>query len=411
MRIAFFSDTFLPVNDGVGHLVNALAEALVRQGHQITVFTSRFPGSPRREMLPNGVEVLRASSLPLPHYPQYRTPVFPLTLLQGQQFGRRFDVVHVHTPFLLGTVGFIAARRWGLPLVGTFHTNLRDMRPSFPRNLLTALFFWVGGWYQSGVYWRCDVTTVPTEEARQVLQEITGKRYRHPIEVVPNGIETSRFHPGVRSPELSEKLGANGRPLVTFLSRLTLDKGIHRFLDALAGIPSEVPFLGVVGGTGVEEERARERVQREAGLRGRVMFLGAVPEEEKPALLAQSRVFVLPSTADTSSIVTLEAMASGAACAVTRQGGPRRLVREGENALLIDPEDPADIRNAIVSLLSRPALADRLARGGVAYVQSEASIDRTAREFLRLYAEAGEHRVRGRSATAPMRLGAGELSR
>jgi 1,2-diacylglycerol 3-alpha-glucosyltransferase len=385
VRIAFFTDSFLPTHDGVAQETASLARALARQGHAVTVFTCRLPGTPREETTPEGVLVVRSASVPIPHYGQYRWAILPLRALVGRKVGHSYDVIHLHTPGSVGIAAFVAARHFGLPLVGTFHTNIRDSRESFPDDAFTSFMFHLAWWFNMGIYWRCDLTTAPTLAAKHSLEHDTEKPYRHPIVVVPNGIETERFRPGITSPDWRSRLGAGGAPIVLFLGRLTQDKGVYRFLDALEGLPEDLPFRGVVGGTGVEAHGLTHRIAGSPRLRERVTFVGAVAEEEKAALLSQSRIFVLPSTADTSSVALLEAMACGLACVVTKIGGPRFLVEDGRTALLTDPEDIPALRAAIQRLLEEPALADRLGARAVEHVRASYSIDASAREFIRLY--------------------------
>lgn len=385
MRLAFFTESFAPTPDGVARVTSALASALQARGHSVTVFTPRVPGTPHRERTPEGVEVVRCASLPIPEYPQYRWALFPLITVPLGGWSRRFDVVHVHTPGMMGMAGFLLSRQAKIPLVATFHTNLRDMSGSFEGAWLAHLFFRVAPWWASGLYWRSDALTAPTPEALSQVMGEMGKPLRSRTQVIPNGIETDRFRPGLTSPDWGARVGSAGRPLVTFLGRLTQDKGIHRFLDALAGLPPSPAFLGVVAGQGVEAAAVEKRLATDPALRGRATFIGPVTEEEKPALLAQSRIFVLPSIADTSSVAALEALACGAAGVITNRGGPPALVKEGVTALLVDPTSPSAIGAAIGRLLADPALADRLGRAAVVDVQANASIERSASEFITLY--------------------------
>lgn len=385
MRIAFFSETFLPVHDGVGHIVDDLSHALIRKGHEVTLYTTRNRGQPSEEVTPAGMRVHRLRSLPMPLYGQYRWAIFPLRLAFSPSFGRSADVVHLHTPYALGSAGLFAARHFRLPVVGTFHTDLLAMQVSFQGSVWARLAFPVGGFFSDGIYWRCDATTAPTAEAARSLMDRYTKPPHSPVVVVPNGVDTDRFRPDLDGSELRSGLGGGDRPLVTFVGRLTRDKGVHVLLDAFAMLPKDLPFLGVIGGAGVEEEALRARVASEKRLQGRVKVLGEVSEERKPALLAGSRIFVLPSIADTSSVSTLEAMASGCACIVTNRGGPRNLVDPDRNGLLVDPQDAKEIAGAMARLLRDEALARRIGQEGRRYVIDHASMDRAADTYLDLY--------------------------
>lgn len=385
MEIAFFSDSYLPVRDGVAIEVHALARALRRLGHDVTVFAPRpSPGPGRHEEL-DGIEIVRLRSVPVPIYAQYRSAILPILQGSAREFRSRADVVHVHSPGVLGTCGLIAARRFHRPLVGTFHTDVYGARESFGAQVGLRFLFGLVRWYSLGLYYRCDVATAPTAPAREALLAQATKPFRRPIEVVPNGIELDRFRPHVEVPDWRTRCGFSPGPLLTFLGRLTVDKGLHRFLDALHALPAGLDWRAIVGGVGPEEASLRERLSREPLLRDRVRYVGPVAEEEKPALLAQSDLFVLPSTADTASIAVLEAMASGAVCVVSNIGGPSALVQDGRTGRVVSVERTQPLSQAIGELLTDPDERRRIARTALGWVQQEASIETTARRFVALY--------------------------
>ena len=385
MEVAFFTDSYLPTLDGVATVTSALARELTDLGHPVTVFAPNVSsGAPKDETGPDGIPIVRSRSLPVPLYGQYRWSLFPFSQLWGRNF-RRFDVIHLHTPGIMGSTGFLAARHLRKPLVGTFHTNVWEMRGSFPPTLPVRFFFRVASWYALGSYYRCDVTTVPSAPTRAWVVEHSRKPFRRPVEVVPNGIEVDRFHPGIQVPDWRERCGLPSAPLVTYLGRLTLDKGVHRFLDALADLSARDDFAGLIAGSGPEEGRVRDRLRTDPRLMGRVRYIGPVAEEEKASLLAQSELFVLPSTSDTSSLALLEAMACGAACLAFDVGGPAEMIQDGVTGRLVPATQPASLGAAISDLLANGTERDRLRRAAIEYVRREASIERTATRFMALY--------------------------
>lgn len=401
MELAFFSDSYRPTHDGVAAVVEGLATELGQLGHGVRVFAPNpVKGAAPYEETVNGIAVIRSRSLPVPRYGEYRWALFPFPQLRHRGWRREIDVVHLHTPGIMGTAGFLAARRFDKPLVGTFHTNVWAMRTSFAADPLTRLFFRAAWWYTLGTYWRCDRTTAPTAEAARTLEQATGKPFRHPVEVVPNGIEVDRFRPGLASPDWRTRCGLPDVPLLTYLGRLTVDKGVHRFLDAVEHLAPDRPLAAVVAGVGPEEAAVRERLR--AGPLARVArYVGPVAEEEKPALLAQSSLYVLPSTSDTSSVSTLEAMAAGATCVASDQGGLPDVVRDGRTGRVVPLDPPGALPEVLAELLDDPAQRARLARAGREYVLRHASIEATARRFISLYSLllAGEP-VRARSDAA-----------
>ena len=310
MEVALFTDSYVPMRDGVATVTEGLARSLKKLGHSVHVFApNTVRGAGTHEEMVDGIAITRVRSVPVPLYHQYRWPLNPVALIREHRGAGAADVIHLQSPGGIGSAGFLASRRYDRPLVGTFHTNIREMQSSVPTRFLVPTFFRVAAWYSLGTYWRCDVATAPSYAARDVLLSSARKPFRYPIEVVPNGIDVDRFRPGLRVPDWRARCGLPSDPLVTYLGRLTADKGVHRFLDALEEALTHGDLVAVVGGSGPEEAAVRARIAGSPRLAGRVRYVGPVAEEEKPALLSQTDLFVLPSTSDTSSIALLEAMA------------------------------------------------------------------------------------------------------
>ncbi len=385
MEIALFTDSFLPTHDGVARVTADLADSLARRGHSIRVYA---PGGRKAstpvETRPSGVRVRRLRAVPVPLYGQYRWPVFPYLSLRGEGLSGA-DVVHLHSPGGVGSLGFLSARHFRIPLVGTFHTDLWAMRESLPQKWFVPIFFRCAWWFNLGLYWRCDRVTTPSRAAKAVLDAHAKKPFRPPVQILPNGIDTDRFAPGWHLPDWRSREGWDDRPIVTYLARWTRDKGIHRFLDAVAAARPKTEFRAVVAGRGPEEAAVRDRLARDRHLRERVRLVDSVPEEEKASLLAASSIFVLPSVSDTGGIALLEAMASGACVVALRLGGPAEIITDGATGRLADPADPPALHRILTELLDRPEERERLAGAGLRWVRRTASLEVMTDRYLAIY--------------------------
>ncbi len=391
LEIAFYTDSYEPQRDGVAAVTSGLARTLVRLGHSVRVLAPQpVLGAPTSEEVVDGVRVRRLRSAPVPLYGQYRFPVFPFGLVREARGARSADILHLHTPGPIGSMGFLAARRFHRPLVGTFHTNLKEMRESVPAKLLVPLFFRIAWWYNLGTYLRCDATTAPSEAARQALVGSSRKPFRHPVSVVPNGVDLERLRPGLTVPDWKTRCGLPDVPLVTYLGRLTVDKGIHRFLDAVRLAAPRADLVAIVGGVGPEEREVRARLAEEPELARCVRYVGPVAEEEKAALLGQSDLFVLPSTSDTAGVALLEAMACGAAIVAPQTGGASEFVQPGGTGVTTEVRSPEALAATVLSLLDRPAERRRIAAAGTAWVREHASLEAMAARFISLYRMIGE---------------------
>jgi len=385
MEVAFFTDSYPPMRDGVAAVTDGLARTLARLGNTVRVYAPKSDSGPSTEETRNGVTVRRIRTVPVPLYGQYRWPVWPFGLLRTIRGVHDVDVIHLHTPGPFGSMAFLASRRFGRPLVGTFHTNIRDMQESVPSKFLVPTFFRVAWWYNLGTYWRCDVTTAPSAAARDALLAGSKKPFHHPVEVIPNGIDVERFRPNTRVPDWRARCGLPSAPLVTYLGRLTVDKGVHRFLDAVADALPHTDLVAIIGGLGPEEERVRERLASDPALASHVRYVGPVAESEKAALLSQSDLFVLPSTSDTSSVALLEAMACGTPVLAPASGGPAEIVEEGVTGWRVPVTDPVALATVLRSVLDRPEDCRRVGAAAAEFVRHTASLETMARRFISLY--------------------------
>lgn len=382
LRIAFFTDSFAPTNDGVAKVTETLARTLCRQGHMVTVFTVRAPGLPRIESRPDGIRVHRFRSIAAPSYPQYRVALVPWYV----PFTRaRFDVVHIHTPGFVGLTGWFAARRWGVPSVGTYHTNLTALLRGVGRAGPASAFFRAWSRFSIDLCRHCDAATAPSDAARVDLLDGAASAARREPLVVPNGVDTETFRPGVSSPDWRRRLGIGDVPIVLFIGRLTHDKGVIRFLAALEHLGRRGRWLALIAGEGPLRGVLEKRVRPGTDLSHRTRFIGVVPEEEKPALLSQSQVFVIPSLSDTSSVAMLEAMAAGVPSVVSALGGPAEIARGASVGLVVDPRDPERLAHAIAQILEDPTLARSFSIRGRSWLIEHASAERMAREYVDCY--------------------------
>ncbi len=402
MQVAFFTDSYPPMRDGVAEITGGLARTLVSLGVTVRVFAPQTKnGAPSEETEENGVSVRRVRSVPVPLYGQYRWPIFPFGLVREARGAAAADILHVHSPGGIGSAAFLASRRFHRPLVGTFHTNLREMQSSVAAKLLVPQFFRVAWWWNLGLYWRCDVATAPSVAARTALEEGVRKPFRRPVEVVPNGVDVQRFGPGLTVPDWRLRCGLPSGPLVSYLGRLTIDKGVHRFLDAVAEASASTELVAIVGGAGPEEASVRARIAGDERLSTRVRYIGPVAEVEKPALLSQSDVFVLPSTSDTSSVALLEAMACATTVVAPDTGGAAELVQDRITGRRVPVLTAGALARVLVELVEDPSERRRLGGRARDEVARNASLDAMARRFISLYEHVLDSRrfVVGRSVT------------
>lgn len=209
---------------------------------------------------------------------------------------------------------------------------------------------------------------------------------------IPNGVDSTRFHPG-RGDAVRRDFGIPaGAPLVGAAARMDVWKGLDDFIDAAAIAHRSRPDARfVIAGGPIEglepyERSLRERA-RAQGLEGVLFFAGwKYGPAEMPAFYQSLDVFVLPSReAEPFGLVVLEAMASGLPVVATKHGGPLEIVKDGETGLLVEPGRADAIARGVLSLVDDPARAAAMGAAGRQRAVAEYSIDRTVARLQVLY--------------------------
>jgi phosphatidylinositol alpha-1,6-mannosyltransferase len=195
------------------------------------------------------------------------------------------------------------------------------------------------------------------------------------------GVDTGVFRPGVPKAEL----GLAGRPVVACVSRLVPRKGQDRLIRAWPRVLRAVPdaVLLLVGGGPY-----RRRLERLAAGQESIRFTGTVPAAGLPGYYAAADVFAMPCRTrwggvdvEGLGIVFLEASATGLPVVAGASGGAPDAVRRGETGLVVDGEDPAEIAQAIVELLSDPDKARKMGANGRDWIAREWTWEQVAARF------------------------------
>lgn len=323
---------------GVQVHVRELAQRLRARDHQTLIV------APGPDLSSNGVVRIVGKPVRVP----YRGTVAPISFSPGSWRGVKDalasfspDVVHVHEPFTPST-SMLTALAATTPIVATFHAWLdrsRLMELSAP--------------VLRQVDRRIDAAVAVSEAAASFARHVR----RGPIEIVPNGVDVERFARPAQPPE-----GLPEGRRILWVGRLDPQKGFGVMVDAFARLARDVDVSLLVAGEGAERVALRS-LPRQA--RNRVVPLGTVPHEELPRFHAAATVFCSPAIGQESFGMTLvEAMAAGVPVVATDIPGYQEVVRNGMEGLLVRPNDPAALSDAIRRVLFEPDLATSLAEAG-----------------------------------------------
>jgi glycosyltransferase involved in cell wall biosynthesis len=350
MRIAIFTETFLPKLDGIVSILCLALRHLRDRGHEALVI-----GPPDMPPEYAGARCVGTGGPRFPLYPEVRMN------LPSQRIGqalRQFqpDLVHVANPVFLGPSGIVYARRLGLPLLASYHTDV----PGFAKHYGYA--------WGEPLLWRlfrtmhncADVNLVPSTA---VLRQVRTHGFRR-VRWWHRGIDTDRFRPTLRDPTMRERL-SGGLPndfVALYVGRISKEKGIERLREPLADLPGV--RLAIVGG-GPEFEQIRALYPGTP-----TVFTGFLDGDELVAAFASADALIFPSTNETFGLVALEAMACGLPVIASLTGGLVDILEDGVNGLTYDPRDLRTLADRVRLLQHSPDLRAELSAGALAHAHS-----------------------------------------
>jgi phosphatidylinositol alpha-mannosyltransferase len=372
MKICMVSDNYYPYVGGIAEHVHFLATELRKRGHVVKVLTAHVGGRMLECMdyTPDEDQVKRIGTgwVVRSNRSFARVSVAWRPTFQIRRYfnAERFDVVHIHGS-LAPTLPLAAIQASRTLNVVTFHAG-------HDQSLGYALFRSELRPYFNAVQGLIAVSATARESC--------AKYFPGPYKIIPNGIDLTFFRPDAgRAPGLDEK-----RPRILFVGRFEPRKGLKHLLSAMPDIVKHVPNVElVVVGTGLLGYSYKSYLPPE--VQQHVRWAGLVKNEDRPKYYASCDVYCSPATGQESfGIVLLEAMASGRPVVASDIDGYRTVLSGGREGLLVRPEDPPALAQAIVQVLLDAELARRLAANGLERVQ-EYSWPRLAERVEAFYEE------------------------
>ncbi|MBN1220529.1 MAG: glycosyltransferase family 4 protein [Anaerolineae bacterium] len=347
-HIAHFTNTYLPVINGVVRSVSTFRQALTDLGHNVFVFAQHASDYEDAEPF---IFRYPAIDLPIAHNYPLTIPISPFVdrLLPAL----KPNVIHSHHPVMLGRTAASKAQELGLPLVFTFHTRYREyshylsLKQDWVKN---AIDRWVGEYLQN-----CQHIVVPSESIRQMLFDAYGVKDR--VTVIPTGINLAPFQTAKGS-VIRRKRGWGRDKVLISVGRLAKEKNWETLLAAVAQVmKTHADVRLVIIGQG-DEEKSLEKLTQKMGIARRVEFSGPIPFDEIPCYLKAADLFCFASVTETQGLVTMEALAAGLPVVAVDASGTRDVIEHDEEGLLTDNNCDA-LARAIEQVLNNPVLRQR----------------------------------------------------
>jgi glycosyltransferase involved in cell wall biosynthesis len=336
MHIALVTETYPPEINGVAMTNQRLVRGLLKMGHRISLIK------------PYRVEVSRVTheslqfyevlGIPIPNYPGLKMGLpSPGELEQYLELCLP-DIVHVATEGPLGFSSLRAARKLGIPVSSTFHTNFQDYCADYGAAFAGRGMMAYLRWFHN----QCELTTVPDPSLIERLEKDAVER----LVMLGRGADTELFSPDKRDEVLRNSWGADNKtPVALYVGRVAAEKDIPLVLKAWATARRACPELKMVV---VGDGPVRKKLER---MWPEVHFAGMRYDEDLARHYASADMFIFGSTSETFGNVVIEAMASGLVVVTYDYAAGKQFIQSGDNGYLVELAN----RDAFIECVSKTA--------------------------------------------------------
>lgn len=351
LKIAFYTDNYLPITDGVISYIIAMRKELERRGHEVFIITAgdkktvEFAKNDPNIIVLRGIKFIdNKSTLALD----------PTILLQAIK-GRSFDIIHAHSPFAVGLSAAFISRLTKARLISTFHTHffhrlaiskyVSYVSKSLSSNrifLKISKLLMVG--YLRLYYKTCDTVISPSKFAKNLLGRYGIKN----VEVIEHGLKLKN-NVKLKKAEARQLLGLPKKDrIILYLGRISKEKNLE-FLIRSAKLLEKKGFKIIIAGSGpmLEEYRTKSLL---AGITS-ISFPGFIKDAEKTYYYRAADIFCNPSTFDTACIADIEAMNNNLPLLVAKRGAQVEFINKGKCGEAFNINDPRDFVNKAMKIV------------------------------------------------------------
>jgi len=380
MRIAFFTNCYKPLVNGVVTSIVSLKEAYERKGHDVYIFAPRV-----KDYIDQKRNVFRYRSVNLTSKVKYPLPI-PLSF-RVKKVITEFnpDIVHFHHPFLLSFPAIMYGKKLGIPKILTIHTQYEQyayyVSPVPERVTQEAIKMII-----SNLAYKTDCITTPSDSMKKIMENY-GIKNR--IEVIPNAIHLISFQEDDESKRAEIKKKYNLKEddkIILFVGRVASEKSIDTIIKALEIIKkrdnNKVKLLIVGNGPAMDE---LQQLTRTLKVEKDVVFAGTVSNEEIQHYYKMAYLFTITSTSESFGIVIIEALASGIPVLAVRAPGAADILTDDLDGLLVD-DDVEKFADALEKIIREPELREKLSKGALK-TSEKYNIDTISERMLNLYRE------------------------
>lgn len=384
MRIAYFTDTFLPQVNGVATALANQASELGARGHSILIFTPKLDNIKREKFKAQNVQVVHLPTVSASLYPEFKMGIFGLPKVIKYLILFKPDIIHLHTPLTVGMDAVAAARFFKKPLVGTVHIYFTDsnylgwLKYRLAIKIADQLIQRVAKF----MFNQCDLILVPS---KTLMKELGRNGLKKPVSYLPNGVSLEQLKTlsVTEKEEIKKKMGLKEKVVLHF-GRLSHEKNIDLLIKSfhlLAQKHQNISLLII--GDGPTKEKLVKLVKK-LGIEKMVTFTGFIDHQllMSSGLLSVADVFATASTMENNPMAVLEAMMFGLPIVGVKQAGLIELV--SSNGFLVQPDDIDSLAEKIEEILFDEKSVSKMGKESLEQIKPY-SIDKVVDKLLGFY--------------------------
>jgi 1,2-diacylglycerol 3-alpha-glucosyltransferase len=360
MRILMISDVYFPRVNGVSTSIQTYRADLLGLGHEVTLVVPEYPAAGR---VSDDADIVRLPSRRVPRDPEDRAMSSrALVALAPRLRQRRYDLVHVQTPFVAHYAGLALARQLNLPVVESYHTYFEHYLHHYVPALPAGLMRWFARRFTVA---QCGAVRAVIAPSLQMADALRAYGVKTPIEVLPTGLPPASFEPGDGPRFRARQRIPSQRPVALFVGRVAHEKNIDFLIRMLADLQNRVPdILLIIAGEGPAEQHLRRLVEQ-LGLGSSVLFIGYMDRaRDLPDCYAAADAFVFASRTETQGLVLLEALAQGTPVVSTAVMGTVDVLAGALGAVVVAEQVPA-FASAVADVVMEPERRAALSRAAI----------------------------------------------
>ncbi len=348
LRIALFSGNYNYVRDGANQALNRLVGHLLDRGAKVRVYSPTIPHPPFEAT----GDIVSIPSIPIPGRGEYRIGTSLSPGIRADLAAFHPNILHISSPDYVAHRAVSWARERELPVLASVHTRFETYPRYYGLGFIEPLL--VKGLRR--LYNRCDALVAPSPSMADVLRE---EGMNDDVGIWSRGVDRDTFNPGRRDMTWRRAQGiADDMPVIGFLGRLVMEKGLDVFADAVAKLRDRgVAHHVLVVGEGPARDWFAERLPG-------ACFTGFQKGADLARAVASMDMLFNPSITETFGNVTLECMACGVPTVAARATGSESLVRDGVSGVLVEPGDLEGFADALERYCRDTALRARHGAAG-----------------------------------------------